>query len=224
VTHKPLIVLLFGPPGSGKGTQAAFIADRFGIAAISTGELFRSECSAGSRLGKLACSILASGHLVPDEVVNEMLAGVLAQPRCREGFLLDGYPRTVAQAEFLSVLLQRRGLPEPIVLHLDVPASKLVPRLSARRQCQACGRIYNLVSQPPIKPGLCDMDGAELICREDDQPHVISERLAAYAELTGPVIEHFAVSSYHRLDGSLAPAAIARQIESIVEAVAPVAV
>jgi len=224
VVRKPLIVLLFGPPGSGKGTQAAFIANRFRIPAISTGELFRSECRAGSRLGKLACSILASGHLVPDEVVNEMLAGVLAQPGCRGGFLLDGYPRTVPQAEFLSVLLERRGLPEPIVLHLDVPVGKLVPRLFARRQCPACGRIYNLISQPPLQSELCDVDGAELICREDDRPHVIRERLAAYEELTGPVIKHFAHSIYHRMDGSLTPAVVSRQIERIVEAMTPVAV
>jgi adenylate kinase len=217
-----LIILLFGPPGCGKGTQAEFIAKRFQIPVISTGELFRAECQAGSRLGKLACSILSSGRLVPDEVVNEMLAGHILEAHCDRGFLLDGYPRTLPQAEFLSGLLAARGLPEATVVHLDVRAEKLIARLSARRQCPACHHIYNLLSQPSRQPGVCDRDGAALLCREDDREEVIRRRLEAYAELTGPVLQHYARALYHRVDGSLAPAEVSRQIEILLDAMTPV--
>jgi adenylate kinase len=216
--------LLFGPPGCGKGTQAAYIARRFGIPAISTGEMFRAECKAGTRLGKLACSILSSGRLVPDGIVNEMIAGFLAQPQCRRGFLLDGYPRTLPQAQFLSSLLASRGLPSPVVVHLDVPAVKLVGRLSARRQCPQCRHIYNLNSQPPRTPGVCDADGTELIRREDDREDVIRRRLAEYEELTGPVIQHLSRSSYHRIDGSFAPDTVSQHIDMALEEFTPVGI
>jgi adenylate kinase len=217
-----LIILLFGPPGCGKGTQAAFIASRFRISAISTGEMFRSECKAGTKLGKLACSILSSGKLVPDEIVNQMLAVRIAQSDCRHGFLLDGYPRTVPQAKFLSDLLENRGLEAPSVIHLDVPAEALVARLTARRQCPSCKRIFNLVSQPPQKPGICDADGATLVCREDDQEDVIRQRLQAYDQLTGPVLEFFAGAKCHRIDGTHGPAEVSREIEILIDRTMPV--
>ena len=222
--RKPLIVLLFGPPGCGKGTQAAFLADRFRIPAVSTGEMFRAEAWAGTRLGRLACSILSSGRLVPDEVVNRMIGEVLGRPDCRRGFLLDGYPRSVPQAEFLKLWLERRGLPAPVLVHLDVAAAKLVRRLAARRQCPVCRAIYNLESQPPRAPGICDADGAELSRREDDTEEVIRARLDAYAELTGPVIRCFASCQYHRVDGALPPAMVSSRIESVLEEMAPAGV
>ena len=208
-------ILLFGPPGCGKGTQATFIAIRFQIPAISTGDMFRAECKAGTPLGKKASAIMAAGGLVGDEIVNEMLAERIAKPDCRDGFLLDGYPRTVAQAEFLANLLRTRGLPAPIIIHLDVPADALVERLSTRRQCPVCSRIYNMRSQPPRCDGVCDADGAALVRRDDDKEEVIRERLKAYQELTGPVIRHFASASYHRIDGSLSPADVSRWIAGI---------
>jgi adenylate kinase len=215
-----LIILLFGPPGCGKGTQASFIANRLRIPAISTGEMFRSECKAGTRLGKLACSILSSGRLVPDEVVNQMLAARIAQADCRHGFLLDGYPRTVPQAQFLTDLLASRGLPAPQVVHLDVPADALVARLTARRQCPACSHIYNLVSQPPRTPGVCDTDGTALIRREDDREVVIRQRLQAYAGLTGPVLQFYTGAACHRIDGTQTPEAVSRTIELLLEGAA----
>jgi adenylate kinase len=217
-----LIILLFGPPGCGKGTQAEFIASRFRIPAISTGEMFRSECKSGTKLGKLACSILSSGRLVPDEIVNQVLAGRIAQSDCRHGFLLDGYPRTVPQAQFLTGLLASRGLPTPEVIHLDVPAEALVARLTARRQCPACSHIYNLITQPPRTPGICDADGTALRCREDDKEEVIRQRLQAYDQLTGPVLKYYCSAGCHRIDGTEAPEKVSRNIEVLLDQLIPV--
>lgn len=216
-----MIILLFGPPGCGKGTQASFIATRFGIPAISTGEMFRTECKAGTKLGVMACKILAGGGLVGDDIVNEMLAQRIAQADCRFGFLLDGYPRTVPQARFLSCLLRECGLEAPTVIHLDVPADALVERLSARRQCPACSRIYNLRSLPPRRPGLCDSDDFQLISRDDDKEEVVRQRLKAYEELTGPVLQYYADARYRRVDGTLAPAEVSRRIDALLDAGVP---
>ena len=144
-----MILLLFGPPGCGKGTQAVFLAERFQIPAISTGEMFRAECQSGSELGKLASSIMSKGGLIGDDIVNAMVASRISRPDCARGFLLDGYPRTVPQAMQFADLLRQRGLPNPVVIHLDVPDDTLVGRLTARRQCPQCKRIYNLLSQAP---------------------------------------------------------------------------
>lgn len=211
-----MIVLLFGPPGCGKGTQSKFIAESLGIPAISTGEMFRAEVASGSDLGKLVGSIMSSGGLVSDDVVNQVVASRLARPDCRDGFLLDGYPRTVAQARFLSGLLEKRGLPAPVVVHIDVPDEPLVARLTARRQCPACGQIYNLLHQPPKIAGKCDNDGANLICRKDDCEEVIRERLAAYATLSKPLIDFYRNGEYHRVDGNRAPGAITMEIQELV--------
>lgn len=214
-----MILLLFGPPGCGKGTQAAFLAERFHIPAISTGEMFRAECKAGTELGNAASSILAKGGLVSDEIVNGIVASRIARPDCANGFLLDGYPRTVPQAMYFSALLRERGLPDPIVIHMDVPDSALVERLTARRQCPQCLRIYNLLSQPPRTAGKCDDDGAGLTTREDDQEAVIRRRLRAYDELTGPILKWYGAARVHSVDGRLAPDQVSRAVEqAVVEA------
>lgn len=210
-----MIILLFGPPGCGKGTQATFIAQRYHIPAISTGEMFRAECKAGTDLGHVACSILKSGGLVGDGIVNQIVAGRIQQPDCASGFLLDGYPRTLEQARFLDGLLKERGLPEPVAIHLDVPGRVLVSRITARRQCGTCGHIYNVLSQPPRVPEICDVDGAPLLHREDDTEVVILARLRAYEQATGPVIAHYNHAGCCRVDGTGNPEQISTQIERL---------
>jgi adenylate kinase len=211
-----VILLLFGPPGCGKGTQATSLAEKFHIPAISTGEMFRAAVKAGTEMGKRASAIMQAGGLVGDDIVNGMLAARISEPDCRNGFLLDGYPRTVPQAENFGALLTERGLPQPVVIHLDVPDSALVERLTARRQCPKCLRIYNLQSQPPRKAGLCDDDGAELLTRADDQESVIRDRLRAYNELTGPILGWYGPARVHTIDGAQPPQQVARAIEQAV--------
>lgn len=217
-----MILLLFGPPGCGKGTQASVLADRFQIPAISTGEMFRAECKAGTELGKAACTILSQGKLVGDEIVNGIVASRIARPDCRNGFLLDGYPRTVPQAIFFTGLLRERRLPEAAVIHLDVPDEALVARLTARRQCPKCLRIYNLISQPPTVPERCDDDGTELLTREDDREAVIRQRLRAYDELTGPILKWYGPKAVRTVDGARSPSDVAHALAEVVSELVPV--
>jgi adenylate kinase len=212
-----VVLLLFGPPGSGKGTQSRLITNWLGIPAISTGDMLRAEIQAGTPLGVAAKSIMASGGLVGDDLVNEMLAHRVSQPDCDAGFLLDGYPRTVEQAEFLDRLLCSRGFPKPIILHLDVPMDALVGRMSSRRQCPTCKRIYNLLHQPPLQTGVCDDDGTPLITRKDDQEDVVRERLRTYDALTRPVLAHYQDRNYHQIRGDRSPSYIFEEITGILE-------
>jgi adenylate kinase len=208
-----LVGLLFGPPGCGKGTQAVFLAERFQTPVISTGEMFRAEQKAGSELGRMASAVLAAGGLVGDDVVNQMVAGRIGNPDCADGFFLDGYPRTVSQARYFSSLLEMRGLGKPVILHIQVSEDILVSRLSGRRQCPQCFRIYNLTTKPPQRPGVCDHDGAALSARDDDQEAVIRQRLRAYESMTGPVLAWFGQSAVMRIDGALEPSQVFRAIE-----------
>jgi len=211
------VILLFGPPGSGKGTQSPLITALLGIPAISTGEMLRAECEAGTPLGKIASAVLAKGHLVSDELVNQMLVARLGKPDCKDGFLLDGYPRTVPQAVFLGEFLEKSGYPRPTVIHLATPISVLVERISARRQCPTCGRIYNLLFQPPKKKGVCDVDGTKLIRRADDTVEIVRERLNSYENQTAPVIAYYADADYHKIPANRPPAEIFRDIEAILK-------
>jgi adenylate kinase len=211
-----VILLLFGPPGCGKGTQATYLAERFQIPAISTGEMFRAECKAGTELGKAACSILSKGGLVSDELVNGIVASRISRPDCRDGFLLDGYPRTVPQAIQFAEVVRQRGLPEPLVIHLDVPDEALVTRLTARRQCPQCPHIYNAILAPPKVAGVCDADGAELIVRQDDREDVVRRRLRAYDELTGPILKWYGPKLVRSVDGTRPVDAVAQAVERAV--------
>ena len=212
-----MVLLLFGPPGSGKGTQARLITNWLSIPAISTGDMLRAEIQAGTELGSAARSIMASGGLVGDDLVNKMLEQRVAQPDCASGFLLDGYPRTVEQAEFFDGLLAGRGLTKPVILHLDVPLDALVGRLTSRRQCPKCGRIYNLLHQPPRKPGVCDDDGSVLITRKDDQEDVVTERIRTYEQITRPVLVYYQDRNYHQIRGDRSPGYIFEEISGILE-------
>lgn len=161
----------------------------------------------------MACSILSKGGLVSDDVVNAIIARRISRPDCASSFLLDGYPRTLPQAEFLDRALHH----EVIAIHLDVPFSDIVERITARRQCPRCSHIYNLLSQPPKDADVCDFDGATLIMREDDREEVLRQRLDAYEKLTGPVIAHYAESHYYRIDGTKAPRVVSFEIERVLE-------
>jgi len=212
-----VVLLLFGPPGSGKGTQSRLITNWLAIPAISTGDMLRAEIQNGTPLGKAARSIMASGGLVGDDLVNKMLAQRIAQPDCKSGFLLDGYPRTVQQAEYFDRLVTERGLPKPIILHLDVPMDALIGRMTSRRQCPKCGRIYNLLHQPPKKSGFCDDDGTPLDTRKDDQEDVVRERIRTYDELTRPVLAYYQDRNYHQIRGDRSPGYIFEEITGILE-------
>ena len=214
-----MVLLLFGPPGSGKGTQSGKISNWLGIPAISTGDMLREEIKAGTALGKAAKFIMASGGLVGDDLVNRMLAQRVSLPDCEHGFLLDGYPRTVQQAEYLDEVLAEQQLQTPIVLHLDVPMDALVGRLTSRRQCPTCKRIYNLLHQPPKKAGFCDDDGTPLITRKDDSEDVVTERIRTYDDVTRPVLAYYQDRKYYQIRGDRSPSYIFEEITGILEPV-----
>jgi adenylate kinase len=216
-----LIILLFGPPGCGKGTQGRLIIEwlKRKIPSISTGDMLRAAIAAGTPLGVEAQSIIAAGGLVPDGLVNAMLARRIDQPDCGEGFMLDGYPRTVEQAEYLDGILLARGLPSPVVIHLDVPADVLVGRMVSRRQCSMCGQMFNILSKRPRVAGRCDEDGGALIVRKDDREDVIRERLRLYQEMTRPVLGHYPSDRYFQISGDRSSPYIFEEITRILEAV-----
>jgi adenylate kinase len=188
-----------------------------GIPAISTGDMLREEIKAATALGNAAKSIMASGGLVGDDLVNRMLASRVSSFDCAHGFLLDGYPRTVEQAEYLDTLLVDRQFQAPTVLHLDVPMDALVGRLTSRRQCPKCKRIYNLLHQPPKTPGICDDDGTPLITRKDDSEDVVTERIRTYDEVTRPVLSYYQDRKYHQIRGDRSPGYIFEAITGILE-------
>ncbi|MGH9522640.1 MAG: adenylate kinase [Terriglobales bacterium] len=191
-------VILLGAPGAGKGTQAKKIVEHYGIPQISTGDLLRDHVRRGTALGLQAKAVIEHGQLVSDQIVCDMVAERLCQPDCVRGFILDGFPRTVAQARWLdnwltSQLFEKSGVnnPAPLVINLAVGYNLLLQRLTGRRSCPTCGRIYNIYFTPPRVADLCDSDGARLITRRDDCEEVISERLKEYEEQTLPLIGYY---------------------------------
>lgn len=212
-----MVLLLFGPPGCGKGTQSRLITNWLKIPAISTGELLRAEIGTGSALGQAAQAIMAGGGLVSDDLVNRMVAERMDAPDCVNGVLLDGYPRTVEQAQFLDGVLTSRGLPPAVILHLDVPNEALIGRMSSRRQCPKCFRVYNLLHQPPKSAGVCDDDGEPLATRKDDREEVVRARLDMYDRVTRPVLAHYQNRNYHPIRGDRSPTYIFEEIEDILE-------
>jgi len=196
-------VILLGPPGAGKGTQAKQIVDHYGVPQISTGDLLRDHVARGTELGLEAKSIMARGELVPDELMYGIVATRLREADCQHGFVLDGFPRTAAQAGWLDAFLEKEVFengsennPErcpPVVIQLLVDYTQLLLRLTGRRSCPTCGRLYNIHFQPPLVDELCDVDGSKLVIRDDDREEVISERLAAYETQTKPVADYYRV-------------------------------
>lgn len=192
----PLILL--GPPGAGKGTQAKRIAETYGIPQISTGDILRANVAAGTELGKQAKVIMERGELVPDSLVCDMVASRLMEADCARGFILDGFPRTVAQAEWLDGFLESKQFQSqpcasvpPIVIDFAVDYNSLLRRLTGRRSCPTCGRIYNIYFQPPKVADTCDVEGSKLALRKDDDEKVVSERLKEYERKTLPLAEYY---------------------------------
>jgi adenylate kinase len=180
-------LIIFGPPGAGKGTYASELAEQFSIPAISTGDIFRAEVKSGSALGKKVAVFLQSGKLVPDEIVNETLRKWLNKPENRRGFILDGYPRTVEQAQALDQITKIDA-----ILNMSVPEWVLIERLSNRRICPKCGAIYNIKHSPkPKVDSICDKCGTALYQRPDDRPEVIKQRFEVYKKQTQPLIQYY---------------------------------
>ncbi|MGH9786726.1 MAG: adenylate kinase [Terriglobia bacterium] len=207
-------VVFLGPPGAGKGTQARLLARRLGIPHISTGDLFRENVEKQTPLGLAAQSFMERGELVRDELVNEMVRHRLCDPDCEAGFLLDGYPRTLAQAEALKeVLRKREGCGPPVVVNLGVSYTVIVQRLGGRRICPVCRRTYNLISQPPSNDNVCDDDGARLQQRPDDREEAIRARLATYEARTAPLIEHYKTGGrFYEVNADRSPEQITEEL------------
>ncbi|GLW22100.1 MULTISPECIES: adenylate kinase [Microbispora] len=185
-------VVLVGPPGAGKGTQAQFIASHLSIPKISTGDIFRANVSGGTELGRLAKEYMDRGDLVPDEVTVAMVRDRLSEDDAKEGFLLDGFPRNVPQAEVLKKMLAEFGTTLDVVLNLVVEDDEVVRRLAGRRTCRSCGKVWHLVFDPPAAEGVCDACGGELFQRDDDREETIRRRLEVYQEQTAPLISFYA--------------------------------
>lgn len=184
-------VVLLGPPGAGKGTQAARIVEKYGVPHISTGDIFRANIKAGTELGKRAQEYMNRGELVPDELVVEIATDRLAADDCKEGFLLDGFPRTVFQAEKLDEFMASKGRKIEHVLNIEVGRDDLMARLTGRRVCKSCGASFHVVNIPPKKEGICDNCGAELVQRADDNEETASNRIEVYNRETKPLIDYY---------------------------------
>jgi adenylate kinase len=207
-------VIFLGPPGAGKGTQAGRLAAHLGIPRISTGDMLRDAIARGTALGKQAAPLIEKGQLVPDDLLIGMIQERLAQPDCRAGYLLDGFPRTVRQAEaFGSVGDGATGENEFVVFRFDVPHRELLKRLSGRRWCPTCQATYHVDNNPPKNDSLCDKDGTTVIQREDDKETAVERRLKDYDALTAPLVEYYRKRSrLHDVDGFKAPDDVFREL------------
>ncbi|WP_373767367.1 adenylate kinase [Glaesserella sp.] len=210
-------IILLGAPGAGKGTQAQFMMNKFGIPQISTGDMFRAAIKEGTELGKQAKALMDEGKLVPDELTVALVKDRIAQPDCANGFLLDGFPRTIPQAD----ALKEAGVKIDFVLEFDVADDVIVERMSGRRVHQPSGRTYHVVYNPPKVEGKDDVTGEDLIIRQDDKPETVLERLAIYHKQTKPLIAYYTAEAeagntqYHRLDGTQPVEAVSAELNKI---------
>ena len=215
-------VILLGPPGAGKGTQAKLISQRYGIPQISTGDILRENVARATELGRKADPIMKSGALVPDDLVLAMVQDRLSCPDCDRGFILDGFPRTVKQAEWLDRYLSSRTFGgrtmPPVVMNVEVGYNQLLQRLTGRRSCPVEGKIYNIYFQPPQKEGVCDSCGSPLVQRKDDQEEIISERLKEYGRQTLPLVDYYRrQGSLREVNGELPVEQVTRQTMDVIE-------
>ena len=184
-------LLLIGPPGGGKGTQAKYLVEKFSIPQISTGDMLRENVKNGTPLGNEAQKFMMDGQLVPDSIILDMIAKRLDERDCSNGYILDGFPRTIPQAEGLDNLLDGMNQKLDYVVVMDVPDNLIITRLSNRRSCKECGHVYNLIFEPPANAGKCNECSEELYLREDDNPATIQERLTVFHQQTAPVIKYY---------------------------------
>ena len=184
-------VVMLGAPGAGKGTQAKMIATKYNVPHISTGDIFRANIKEGTELGKKAKSYMDQGLLVPDELVVDLVVDRIQQEDCKDGYILDGFPRTIPQAEALDAALSKLDTKLDVALDIDVADDFIVKRMGGRRACLGCGATYHIVNIPPKKEGICDTCGAELVLRDDDKPETVEKRLLVYHEQTQPLIDYY---------------------------------
>jgi len=204
-------IVMLGPPGAGKGTQAALLAERLGTPHVATGDLFREALQAEMELGLTAKSYMERGELVPDEVTVAMVRERLSQPDCDGGVILDGFPRTIEQAKALEEILGEQGKKLDVALFIDAEEEELVRRLSSRWTCRNCQAVYNVISNPPAEEGKCDVCGGELYQRDDDRPETVRNRIVVYRDQTSPLVE------YYRDEGLLVTVKSEGGIESVQE-------
>lgn len=210
---KAQALIFLGAPGAGKGTQAREVSREFGIPQISTGDLLRDAVERETPLGLAAKARMESGELIPDEVVSAMVDERIDHPDCVKGFILDGFPRTLAQAERAQQILHAKGRGDPLVIDIQVEQSVLLKRLTGRRTCSVCGEIYNIYFSPPLKDEICDLEGGKLHHRADDNEETIRQRLVAYANQTSPLVEYYGERGMlHIVDGSKEPKTISREL------------
>ena len=212
-------IIMLGAPGAGKGTQAKMIAEKYGIAHVSTGDIFRMNIKEGTALGKEAKTYMDQGLLVPDELTVKILLDRVAQEDCRNGYVLDGFPRTIPQAEVLDGALEKLNERIDYAVDVDVPDENIVHRMSGRRACVGCGATYHLEYAPTKTEGICDRCGKELILREDDKPETVKKRLVVYHEQTQPLIDYYAGKNILKsVDGTKDMEEVFKDITSILEA------
>ena len=210
-------LVLVGPPGAGKGTQAEFVAAHLAVPKISTGDIFRANVTAGTPLGVEARRFMDSGQLVPDDVTINMVRERLAEGDAADGFLLDGFPRTVGQAEMLDRLLESRDRELTGVLLIEAPDEEVIRRLSGRRTCAKGNHVYHVEFDPPKHEGVCDQDGSRLIQRDDDKPETIKHRLGVYHDQTQPLVEHYEDQGIlKRFDGTRPPGEVHDHVRATV--------
>jgi adenylate kinase len=214
VSFLPGPVLLLGAPGVGKGTQAQLLMGTFGIPQISTGDILRENIAKGTELGKTAKALMDKGQLVSDQIVNDMVQARLTADDVHAGYILDGFPRTLAQATWLDAHLPIfRETPPLVAINIRVDETELLRRITGRRICSVCKHIYNVYSHPPAKPGICDFDGSPLQHRSDDTEAAFTERMKAYESLTSAVIEHYRASNrFREVDGQAPVETVAQSI------------